>query len=131
MSVAFLKTKPKVNIYGKDYSTKDGTCIRDYIHVSDIAKIHVLIMKKINKINKSITLNCGYGKGISVLDAIKEFQKQTRSKIKINIKDRRKGDMEEIIADNSKIKKFIKWKPKKNSLNQIVKSCIKWERKIK
>tara|TARA_B100000579_G_scaffold431961_1_gene447906 strand:- start:1721 stop:2689 length:969 start_codon:yes stop_codon:yes gene_type:complete len=131
LSVAFLKTKPKVNIYGKDYSTKDGTCIRDYIHVSDIAKIHVLIMKKINKINKSITLNCGYGKGISVLDAIKEFQKQTRSKIKINIKDRRKGDMEEIIADNSKIKKFIKWKPKKNSLNQIVKSCIKWERKIK
>ncbi len=131
LSIASLKIRPKINIYGKNYLTKDGTCIRDYIHVSDIAKIHLLVLKKIQKEKKSITLNCGYGTGISVLDAVKEFQKQTRKKIKIMIKERRKGDMEEITACVSKIKKFIKWKPKKNSLSYIVKSCINWEKKIK
>ena len=131
LSIAAIKKKPKINIYGKNYRTKDGTCIRDYIHVSDIAKIHLLVLNKINKENKSVILNCGYGKGISVNDAIKEFQKQTKKKFKITIKKRRKGDMEEIIADNSKIKKFIRWRPKKNSLNDIVKSCLKWENNIK
>ena len=131
LSISAIKTKPKINIYGGDYRTKDGTCIRDYIHISDIAKIHLLVLKKINRIEKSIILNCGYGDGISVLEAVKEFQKITKKKFNIQIKKRRKGDMEEIIADASKIKKFLKWKPKKNSLNNIVKSCIKWETKIK
>ena len=131
LSISAIKTKPKINIYGGDYRTKDGTCIRDYIHISDIAKIHLLVLKKINKLKKSIILNCGYGDGISVLEAVKEFQKITKKKFNIQIKKRRKGDMEEIIADASKIKKFLKWKPKKNSLNNIVKSCIKWETKIK
>jgi len=131
LSISAIKAKPKINIYGGDYRTKDGTCIRDYIHISDIAKIHLLVLKKINKLKKSIILNCGYGDGISVLEAVKEFQKITKKKFNIQIKNRRKGDMEEIIADASKIKKFLKWKPKKNSLNNIVKSCIKWETKIK
>ena len=131
LSISAIKAKPKINIYGGDYRTKDGTCIRDYIHISDIAKIHLLVLKKINKLKKSIILNCGYGDGISVLEAVKEFQKITKKKFNIQIKKRRKGDMEEIIADTSKIKKILKWKPKKNSLNNIVKSCIKWETKIK
>ncbi len=131
LSIASLKIKPKINIYGKNYLTKDGTCVRDYIHVSDIAKIHILVLQKIIKEKKSITLNCGYGIGISVLDAVKEFQKQIGKKIKIIIKERRKGDMEEITAGISKIKNFIKWKPKQNCLSYIVKSCINWEKKIK
>ncbi len=131
LSIASTKEKPKINIYGKNYKTKDRTCIRDYIHVSDIAKIHILVLKKIINEKKSLTLNCGYGKGISVLEAIKEFQKQTKKKFRITVKNRRKGDMEEIIADISKIKRFIKWKPKKNSLSKIVASCIKWEKKIR
>ncbi len=113
LSIASTKVKPKINIYGNNYKTKDQTCIRDYIHVSDIAKIHILVLTKINRRKISVTLNCGYGKGISVLEAIKEFQKQTKKKFKIIIKNRRRGDMEEIVADNSKIKTFIKWKPKK------------------
>ena len=129
LSIASKTVNPKVKVYGQNYNTKDKTCIRDYIHVSDIAKIHILVLKKINKGKKSVLLNCGYGKGISVLEAIKEFQKQTKKKFEIRIIGRRKGDMQEIIADISKIKKFIKWKPKKNSLNKIVKSCIKWEKK--
>ena len=131
LSLASVKQQPKINIYGGNYQTKDGTCIRDYIHVSDIAMIHVAVLTKINKTNKSIILNCGYGKGISVFEAIKEFQKQTKKKFAVKIKSRRKGDMEEIIADISKIKRFIKWKPKANSLRKIVKTCIKWENKIK
>ena len=131
LSVASLRNKPKIYIYGKNYLTKDGTCIRDYIHVSDIAKIHILVLKKINKEKKSIILNCGYGKGISVLEAVKEFQKQTKKKIKVIVKGRRKGDMEKITAGISKIKKFIKWRPKKNNLSYIVKSCINWEKKIR
>lgn len=130
LSIASLKKNPKINIYGNDYRTKDKTCIRDYIHVSDIAKIHILVLNKINKDKKSITLNCGYGRGISVLEAIKEFQKQSKKRFNIYIKKKRKGDMEQIVANISKIKKFINWKPKKNSLNLIVKSCINWERKL-
>ncbi len=129
LSIASKKINPKINVYGQNYNTKDKTCIRDYIHVSDIAKIHILVLEKINKKKKSVILNCGYGKGISVLEAIKEFQKQTKKKFEVKIKRRRKGDMQEIIANISKIKKFIKWKPKKNSLNKIVRSCIKWELK--
>ncbi len=131
LSIASMEKKPNVNVYGMNYRTKDKTCIRDYIHVSDIAKIHISVLKKITHGKKSVILNCGYGKGISVLEAINEFQKQTKKEFKINIKGRRKGDMEEIISDNSKIKKFIKWKPKKNSLGNIVKSCINWEKKVR
>jgi len=130
LSIAVKKKKPKINIYGNDYDTEDGTCVRDYIHVSDISLIHILALKRISKLKKSLILNCGYGKGISVLDAVKEFEKQIKKNIKIKYKKRRKGDMKKIIADNKKIKKFLKWKPNKNSLSKIVKSCIKWERKI-
>ena len=130
LSIAVKKKKPKINIYGNNYDTKDGTCVRDYIHVSDISHIHILALKTIKKLKKSFILNCGYGKGISVLDAVKEFEKQIKKKIKIQYKKRRKGDMKKIIADNNKIKKLLKWKPNKNSLPKIVRSCIKWERKV-
>ena len=130
LSIATKKRKPKINIYGNDYSTVDGTCVRDYIHVSDISRIHILVLKKVNKIKKSIILNCGYGQGVSVLDVVKEFEKQIRKNIKLKYKNRRKGDMETIIADNKKIKKFLRWKPNKNNLKKIVRSCIKWEKKL-
>lgn len=123
--------REELTIHGGDYETPDGTCIRDYIHVSDIANIHLLVLNKIDREKKSIVLNCGYGNGISVLEAIKEFEKQIKKKFVIEIKNRRKGDMKEIIADNSKIKRYINWNPKKNSLNNIVRSCIKWEKKFK
>ena len=82
-SIEILKKKPKLKIYGSDYNTKDGSCIRDYIHVSDIAEIHYLVLEKINKLNISKVLNCGYNKGISVLEVAKEFKKQTIKKVEI------------------------------------------------
>ena len=130
-SIEILKKKPKLKIYGSDYNTKDGSCIRDYIHVSDIAEIHYLVLEKINKLNISKVLNCGYNKGISVLEVAKEFKKQTIKKVEIIYSKRRKNDLVKIIASNSKLSKFIKWKPKFDNLSKIVKSCIVWEKKLR
>ena len=124
-----IKKRPVLKIYGDNYNTKDGSCIRDFIHVSDIAEIHYKVLKKINKLNNSIILNCGYNKGISVLEVAKAFKKQTFKKVKILFLKKRKGDLVKIIAANNKLKKFIKWKPKFNNLNIIVKSCINWEKR--
>ena len=130
LSLAIKKKKPVFNVYGNDYKTFDGTCIRDYIHVCDLSEIHVKILLKINTFNKSIILNCGYGKGLSVLEVINEFKKFTKNKIKINFKIRRQGDMNKIIANVSKLKKTLIWKPKFNKLNKMVKSCVDWEKKL-
>ena len=125
-----IKNKPKLKIYGTNYKTKDGTCIRDFIHVSDIAEIHYLVLEKINKFNVSKILNCGYNKGISVLQVAKEFERISLKKIDIIYSKRRNNDLIEIIASNKNLKKFLNWKPKFNNLGKIVKSCIVWEKKL-
>ena len=124
-----IKKRPILKIYGNNYNTKDGSCIRDFIHVSDIAEIHYKVLEKIYKSKNSKTLNCGYNRGISVLDVAKAFKNQTSKNVVILVSKRRKGDLEKIIAANNKLKKFIKWKPKFNNLNTIVKSCINWEKR--
>ena len=129
-SIQLMKKKPKLKIYGTDYETKDGSCIRDFIHVSDIADIHYLILKKIDKTNVSKILNCGYNKGASVLEVAKEFSRQSSKNVNIIYSKRRNNDLIKIIASNNKLKKFIKCKPKFNNLSKIVKSCIDWEKKL-
>jgi UDP-glucose 4-epimerase len=128
-SIELMKKKPKLKIYGTDYNTKDGSCIRDFIHVSDIAEIHYLILEKIDKLNVSKILNCGYNKGSSVLEVAKEFRRQSSKKVDIVYTKRRTNDLIKIIASNNSLNKFIKWKPKFNNLSKIVKSCIAWEKK--
>ena len=129
-SIEILKKKPKLKIYGTNYKTKDGSCIRDFIHVSDIAEIHYLVLEKINKLNISKILNCGYNKGTSVLQVAKEFKRQSSKKVNIIETKRRSNDLIKIIASNNNLKKFINWKPKFNNLGKIVKSCIVWEKKL-
>ena len=129
-SIELMKKKPKLKIYGTDYKTKDGSCIRDFIHVSDIAEIHYLILQKIDKLNISKILNCGYNKGTSVLEVAKEFKRQSSKKVDIVQAKKRTNDLIKIIASNNNLNKFIKWKPKFNNLSKIVKSCIAWEKKI-
>ena len=129
-SIEILKKKPKLKIYGTNYKTKDGSCIRDFIHVSDIAEIHYLVLEKINKLNISKILNCGYNEGISVLQVAKEFERQSSKKVNIIETKRRSNDLIKIIASNNNLKKFINWKPKFNNLGKIVKSCIIWEQKL-
>ena len=124
-----IKKRPILKIYGGNYDTKDGSCIRDFIHVSDIAEIHYKVLEKINNLNNSKILNCGYNKGISVFEVAKVFKNQSSKNVEILVSKRRKGDLVKIIASNKKLKKFIKWKPKFNNLNTIVKSCISWEKR--
>jgi UDP-glucose 4-epimerase len=126
-----IKKKPILKIYGTDYNTKDGSCIRDFIHVYDIAEIHFKVLEKIDKLNVSKILNCGYDVGSSVLEVAKEFIKHSSKKVKIFKTKRRNKDIVKIIASNNKLKNFIKWRPRYNRLGTIVKSCLNWEKKQK
>ncbi len=128
LSLEIQKKNPIFRIYGTDYKTKDGTCIRDYIHVSDIAEIHYKVLEKINLINKSVILNCGYSKGLSVNQVMQEFKKNANKNLKIIELPRRKGDMIKIKADIKNLCKFIKWKPKFDNLKIMVQSSLKWEK---
>ncbi len=130
LSIEIIKKKPAFKIYGSDYKSKDGTCIRDYIHVSDIAEIHYRILQKIYSTNKSKIVNCGYGKGISVKEVVREFMKHTNKNLKIINLPKRKGDMFKITANNKYLMNLIKWRPKYNNLKIMVNSSIKWEKSL-
>ena len=125
-----FKKKIDIKIYGNNFNTKDGTCIRDYIHVSDLSEIQIKILKKIEKTKKSVILNCGYGKGISVRQVVSEFIKISKKDVQVVVLKKRPADIESSIANTSNLKKFIKWKPKHNKLSFLVKSSIEWEKKI-
>ena len=127
LAIQSLKQKPKIFIYGNDYNTKDGTCVRDYVHVSDLADIHIKSLSHINAKSKSIVLNCGYGKGYSVLDIVNIFKKMNKN-LTINFAKRRPGDIAQVYANIKKLKKILKWKPKYNDLKKILKSAFKWEK---
>ena len=119
-----------LEIYGKYYNTHDGTAIRDYIHVSDLAEIHVKVADYILNVSESNLFNCGYGKGYSVLEVVKAANDVSNNLVKFKFAKRRNGDVEKLIAETSKIKKYIKWTPKYNNLKTIIKSSIEWEKKL-
>ncbi len=127
-SMEVLKKKPLLKIYGTNYPTHDGTCERDFIHVSDIAEIHSQVLKKIDKTNKSKILNCGYSKGISVKQVAVKFLRYGNKNTKIIYAPRRKSDLVKIIAVTKNLKQFIRWKPKFDNLDIMVKSSLKWEK---
>jgi UDP-glucose 4-epimerase len=129
IAIQSLKKKPILNIYGNDYPTKDGTCIRDYMHVSDLANIHIEGINYLNKNKKSFILNCGYGKGYSVQEIINIFKKNKKNLI-IRFRQRRPGDVAEVYSNTKKIKKIFKCKFKNNDINKIIQSAIKWEQQL-
>ena len=126
-----LKKNPKISLFGKKFNTKDGSCVRDFIHISDLANIHYELIKYANKNNKSHIINCGYGKGYTVLEVINAFKSIINKNIIINYKKKRKGEIAISYSDNQKIKKLIKWKPKFNNLKLMVKSSLVWEKNLK
>ena len=128
LCAASLKKKIfKIN--GNNYKTKDGTTIRDYIHVQDLARIHLLAANQV--LNKKIfkIFNCGYGNGFSVMEILKKFNSISNRKIKFKIGKRRDSDIIISIADPKELVKFTKWKPKFNNLSLIVKSSLSWYKK--
>ena len=130
IAIQSLKKKPVINIYGADYKTKDGTCVRDYMHVSDLSVAHVKALEYLKEKSKSIILNCGYGKGYSVLEILR-ILKKIKKNLKINFVQRRKGDVAAVYSDTKKFKKTLKMKIKYNSINKILKSSINWEKILK
>ena len=118
-------------IHGDDYDTYDGTTIRDYIHVSDLADIHFISGVYLIDNEKSHIFNCGYGNGYSVKDIIKNFDNILDKKITYSIGPRRKGDSKMIVADATKFKNFFSWKPKYNDLMYILRTALSWEKKIR
>lgn len=115
-----------IKIFGTDYDTKDGTCIRDYIHVNDLADAHILTLKKLLKEGKSDIYNLGNGKGFSVKEVIQSAEKVVGKDIPQKVCDRREGDPPVLVADSEKIKKDLGWNPKYTSIEKIIETAWKW-----
>ena len=123
--------KKHIEIFGDDYPTQDGTCVRDYVHVMDIVEAHMLAMENLVNTNKSQVFNIGNSKGFSVKQIIQMTKEITKVDIPVKILARRKGDPAQLIADNKKITNILNWNPKYSDLETIVKTAWNWEKKLK
>lgn len=126
---AAIGVRDSISIFGTDYNTPDGTCIRDYIHVNDIANAHIKAYEYLNEGNPSDIFNLGNGKGFSVKEIIEKCKEITGENFKVNIDERREGDPDILTADATKIYEKMGWQPK-HDLNEIIESAWKWHKKI-
>lgn len=120
--------RPRMEIYGTDYDTADGTAVRDYIHVTDLAAAHLDALRYLRGGASSVTLNCGYARGHSVLDVIGAVKRASGVDFKASFSARRAGDPAAIVADASLIRSVLGWKPKFDDLDTIVRHALAWER---
>jgi len=128
---AALGKRDSVSIFGTDYDTPDGTGVRDYIHVSDLAVAHVLALEAlIEEPERSLTMNCGYGHGFSVLEVLDAVDRLTNVKLVRTPEGRRVGDPASLIADPSRIRETLNWEPQFDDLETIVRHAIRWEQKL-
>ena len=128
---AALGKRDEVTVFGTDYATPDGTGVRDYIHVSDLASAHVLALEAlIAEPTRSLTMNCGYGQGFSVLDVLNAVDRVTNLTIKRRLEGRRAGDPDQLISDNRRIKATLPWVPQYADLDMIVAHAVAWERRL-
>jgi UDP-glucose 4-epimerase len=118
-----------MKVFGTDYETRDGTCIRDYIHVDDLAKAHVMALDHMKSKNESNILNCGYGGGFTVKEVIDVVKELSGVDFKVEEVGRREGDPDALMANNAKIRAVLGWTPDYDDLRVIVKSALDWERK--
>lgn len=121
------KKRDKIIINGNDYNTNDGTAVRDFIHVSDLADMHVIAANHIISNGETDIYNCGYGKGYTVKEVIKEMEQVAKQSLRCELGSRRKGDIPYSVANIEKFKKKFNWSPKYNSLNYILSSALSWE----
>ncbi|MBA4353607.1 MAG: UDP-glucose 4-epimerase GalE [Novosphingobium sp.] len=128
---AALGKRESVGVYGTDYATPDGTGVRDYIHVSDLAAAHVLALQAlVDQPDASLTMNCGYGRGFSVLEVLDAVDRVTNRQIVRKLEGRRAGDPDALISDNARIKATLPWQPAYADLDTIVAHALAWERKL-
>ena len=125
-----LGQRTSMDVFGTDYATPDGTCLRDYIHVSDLIAAHVDALAHLRKGGESGIFNCGYGKGYSVLEVIKAVEKASGGPVNHRLAPRRAGDPAGIVAGAERVRSILGWKPKYNDLDFIVQSALAWERHL-
>jgi len=120
-----------VSVFGTDFATTDGTGVRDYIHVSDLAAAHVDALNAlIAEPARNLTMNCGYGRGYSVLEVLDAVDRVTNMAIERRLEGRRPGDPDALVADNRRILHTLPWRPKRDDLDLIVRDALAWERKL-
>jgi UDP-glucose 4-epimerase len=128
---AVVGAREHVDVYGTDYDTTDGTGVRDYIHVSDLAAAHLAALQRlIAAPTESMTLNCGYGRGFSVLQVLDSVDRVTDLPIERRVRPRRPGDPPALVADNTAILAALSWRPQRDDLDTIVADALAWERSL-
>lgn len=125
-----LGLRPKIDVFGTDYATPDGTGIRDYIHVSDLVLAHSDALRNLRSGAPSATFNCGYGHGFSVRQVIDAVKRASGADFKVETAPRRAGDPAQIVADSARIREKLQWQPRFDDLSQIVGDALAWERRL-
>jgi UDP-glucose 4-epimerase len=125
-----LGERPCLEVFGTDYPTPDGTCIRDYIHVSDLARAHLDALRYLRAGGKSQVLNCGYGTGFSVLEVIAAVKRVSQTDVPVRLGPRRAGDPAALVAQSKRIGEVFGWKPELNRLDTIVGHALLWEKQL-
>jgi len=125
-----LGKRAKMDVFGTDYPTPDGTCIRDYIHVSDLARAHSAALAYLRQGGESATFNCGYGRGASVLEVIDAVRRACRHDFPVEIGGRRAGDPVALVANVDRIRRTLDWRPQFQDLDMIVTHALAWERRL-
>ncbi len=119
-----------LKVFGDDYDTVDGTAIRDYIHVADLAEAHVLAAQRARQGQIQECFNCGYGRGYSVMQVIEAAKQIVKADVAFEVCPRRPGDVEQVVADNQKILRGLGWVPKHDKLEEIIESAYRWEKRM-
>ena len=126
---AALGLRPALEVFGTDYPTRDGTCIRDYIQVSDLVAAHLMALGHLRKGGESVICNCGYGRGVSVFEVVDAVKQVSGADFKVRISGRRPGDPASLVAGTERIKAVLGWTPKYDDLPTIVGQALEWERR--
>jgi UDP-glucose 4-epimerase len=127
---AALGQRSHLDVFGTDYPTPDGTCVRDYIHVADLARAHRAALDHLRAGGDSLTANCGYGRGYSVLEVIEAVGRAARCQVPVRMAARRPGDAVSIVAEAARIRERLNWLPEWDDLDTIVAHALAWERRL-
>ncbi|MEM9233229.1 MAG: UDP-glucose 4-epimerase GalE, partial [Pseudomonadota bacterium] len=125
-----LGQREHLTIYGDDYPTSDGTCERDFIHVSDLAQAHILALDHARRHGGLSTMNCGYGRGASVWEMIRAVERASGKPLPVEIGERRPGDAAIMVADPGRIFDTLDWQPSHDNLDEMARTAISWERQL-
>ena len=124
---AALAKRPYMEVFGTDYPTPDGSCIRDYIHVTDLVEAHYLALGHMRETGQSLTVNCGYGHGQSVFDVVETVKRVSGADFEVRLAGRRAGDAISIVANSDRARQTLGWSPRFDNLDEIVSHALRWE----